>query len=357
MINFTFLTSSEKYTKRLVEDDFIALFGKYIETDIIDIKEETVWLLNNIVANDRNRAVFLETDLLDKIITISQTSGKISLIRNLSCFFKTISYCCEDEIDINRVYKIFEIFSNFIYNVDQTVVSDCLWGLCNLSEYSKIDIKRYMRLKDRLLSINYMYDDQQDVNAILSIIGNMIYSADDIVMEMLYEMDFIEYLEAVLMNIKNSRTVKKVLFVISNICLSKNFLIERFIDSNLCNQAVILLDNQNSKVRKEALWVFNNLTSTRHLSYSSTLINKGIYQQLIRIMDGEVDKEILTKVLHILDNIFFTGETFIDISGTNPLTKKFVDLGGYDILGKLLNHYSHDVYKIVDSMLKTYFKD
>jgi hypothetical protein len=357
MINFTFLISDDIYTKRLVEDDFITLYAKFLDTDIIDIKEETVWLLNNIVANNANKAVFLKTDLLGKIIHISQTCMKISLTRNLSSFFKTMSSSCEEDIDNDQVNKIFEIFSNFIYVSDETVVSDCLWGLSNLSEYSKIDMNRYIRLIDRLLSINYMNDDQKDIIAIMIIFGNLIsIDNNNTLMEILYEKDFIEYLEAVLMNTRNGRSIRKVLFVISNICMSGNFMIERFLDSNLCNQVVSLIDNKNSNIRKEALWVFNNLTAGRHFSHCLTLINRGIYQQLMRVMDDEVDKDMLLKIINILDNIFNTGESLIEISGRNPLTKKFVDIGGYDILEKLLNHYSHEIFQIVGDLLKTYFK-
>lgn len=326
-----------------------------MDIDIVDLKEETIWVLNNIIANKNNKAVFLKTNLLDKIFNISYKGAKISLTRNLSCFFKTISED-PDELDTNILDKIFEIFSNYIYLNDREIVSDCLWGLSNISD-SKIDMNRYIKLIDRLLSIDYMNTNKEDINAILIILGNIIHSADNNVMQLLYEKDIIEYLEAVLMNIKSHKGRGRVLWVVSNLCVSGNFMVEHFLNSNLCNQVVKLIDNSNGYVKKEALWVFNNITAGRHFSHSLTLINKGLFNELMSIMNEIVDKEILMKVLYILENIFYTGEIINQISGKNPLIKKFVDIGGYDCLERLVSHYSIEVYGMADTMLKTYFKN
>jgi hypothetical protein len=317
----------------------------------MDIKEVTIWSLSNIVSDGDCLAVVMNTDLLKKIFNITNIA-KISFIRNLASFFKNISVAYYN-IDTMMVYKLIEIFSNYIYIDDKDVISDCLNGLSILSE-KEVEMELFAKLLNRLLSIDYM---EHDVIEILIIFGNITSRVSNDILESMYEMDLFEYLEAIMLNVKDKRVKRKVLWVVSNLCYSSNCLIDRLLNSNLINQIVKLIDDPLHTVRKEALWVFSNITAGQHFSHCLSLINKGLYSELMNIMNNVCDKEILEKALFVLDNIFSTGVCLVNISGKNPLVKKFEDIGGFDCLEKLQNHYSHDIFKKTEEIIKKYFEN
>jgi hypothetical protein len=340
--------------KRLVDNDYLITFDRLLDYEVIDIKEITIWALGNIISVTDNLESFLSTSILSKIFNLAETKA-MQLIRVIASFFKNLAVP-DAKLSDEMLYNIIDIFSNYIYHNETGIISECLWGLANISDMD-VDMNRFVPLIDRIVSIDYMKMDKGDVTAILLMIGNISASIDKTELENLYKDGIYDYLEAMLFNINDKNVKTKILWVTSNICHNSNIMIEKLLESNFSNQVIKLLDNPIQNVRKEALYVIANIVDNKHFSHSHKLVAKGLYIELISIMNNIYDKEILKHVIFILENIFSSAEVFRDISGDNPLVKKFEDIGGVDCLEKLHNHYCHDIYKQSEELFNKYFNN
>jgi hypothetical protein len=153
---------------------------------------------------------------------------------------------------------------------------------------------------------------------------------------------------------------KEVAWALANLAAGSYHQVEAILESSLLECVLDLLNDMDIQVRREALWIFSNITSNTVIDQCEKLVRLGILEKLVKELEKTTQERLLILCLQILSNTFHAGSYLTNLNGhtelQNPFVKKFECLGGTGILEKLQNHSSFEVFTYATSVLTKYFK-
>ena len=135
--------------------------------------------------------------------------------------------------------------------------------------------------------------------------------------------------------------------------------ISQLLDSSLSETIVNMLTSKNSNIRNKMLDVLTVVTSRNSFIFTSKLVNKGLFNYLLHLMDPEgnfPNVVTLIKCLDVVGNVLSRAEWIEKINGNNVMLDKFKDLEGDVVLEKLMGNPNNEVYIKAEKIYKKYFE-
>lgn len=128
--------------------------------------------------------------------------------------------------------------------------------------------------------------------------------------------------------------------------------IQKCLDEGVFEKVVHLLCNDNSDVKKEAIWALSNALSFSTESQICTLVyEKQCLRGLIAVLEAAPDSKSLIVAMEGLENVLKHGKTH-----ENAFGLEFEKLGGLDILESLQQHKNAEVYAKALKLIEDYFQ-
>lgn len=357
-------------------DGYIRLLA---HQEITEISLQLLWLLSNIVCDvEQYRNIILASDIIDIIfqkinlvLDINSQMQSYNLLRDAfiksSIEFLHNLFNKFEEIPAQlmpQVYKIIPIFTNSYIFRDDQIFSMCIWGLSFISGLSDTEEMKIPQLimnnngdiVNIILALDYDTYKELLIPG-LHIMGNILSVYNNEFVEFTLNLGVIDFLYTIFQTEKSKKIIKKVLWVISNICGGGFEHIKQIVDHQIFNKVIELCNDYDFSTKKEAIFTVNNIcTHKLNFSISTFLVKKGVLEMIIEVLETFKDPVLLQLVLTSLNFILATAIPMSTITGRNSFCSKFEQLGGISALEKMQEHANDNIYRLSLSILENYFK-
>ena len=387
-----------------------------------NIIENIICFIGNVCTNSYKNSliIFQQRKIIDEIIE-QITSGISSNRMEIVCNGINMLSCCIESLNnntnineqlsglinsnIDLLEQCFTLFGNLI-----SFTSTLSGSLCGLSELLLL-LFRYKKISlliDLITNGSDIYNDlfcidYERITCHRSQIIKHVCAIFKIIFELFNESDNYMKLEDNLDNndnrnnfmsytqsneYKNSCFLKTINYIIKDLYLFQNIdtlltnayfkinekeyilemlctivnndsTISQFLDSSLSETIVIMLKHKNFNIKDKMLDILTVVTSRNSFIFTSKLVNKGLLQDLLSLMEPEEgfqNAPTLIKCLDILGNVLSRAEWIQKINGNNVMLDKFKELGGGAVLEKQLGHPNNEVYIKAEKIYKKYFE-
>jgi hypothetical protein len=314
-----------------------------------------IWVLSNIVGEmGQIREIILSSEIFNNVLNLAVTTN-MSLRNNIAAFFVN-SLKDNDQINEQQVYEITKVLMEYIYTTNDLLSYDCLESLSLISNY-RLNV-RAIFLDSHLINRIIAYDfhtHPEYIGPVIKIIGNILFEGDDVV-EYMCELNILDFLMN-FFEIKSRKIKLDLLWTLANFAGGSSYHCKVLADADITRYVFKLAGGHDVELRREALIVIQNISSSKALSVNIDLTKFGIFSLIIDTFNTITDWETVMLALDILENLFVSAKDISKINGTNTMAKKFEELGGLSSLEGLLNHYNHNVYKKAEALIQTYYKN
>lgn len=154
----------------------------------------------------------------------------------------------------------------------------------------------------------------------------------------------------------------KLINVLIALCDSETFYINIF--ESLSNPILILINNINCpdyKIRKKVLIALEKLTEKQELKISNELVKNQIFNEIKNVIDIDSSycgkEDMIISCLNIIHNLLIVGDIIKSFGGKNTTLIALENYGGKEIIEKLLNHESKNIYERASVIIKEYFNN
>ena len=402
LINFSFHGNKDE-CEFLIKEQFLEYHYFFLEKSSNDeIINNIIIFLNNLCITSQYFAnlifsykeeIFLK--LLNDYIISSLNTKKTSLLKQIvdlyDSYLKNWKGPMEDSnefpVNISICENLFKIFCELI-NIDATFEKS-VWGLGflhkilykynhlnELSEmilfqeahllyfsitgfeydqpsYNENDDSPLINLIPACQIIKYLFKTYNDIED--SNVKRLLSEKIEFVMKKCFILDIFENLfkEGL-----SSLIAKTILITIRYIALNDNYYMMILENKSLIQRIINFVYHEDYKLRKKALKILKILSEHSALQLNSTLMKLGIFPALIKGINPyniiTYDVEILLPSLDIILNILKNGE-ILSFIGRNNYLYNFENLGGKEILEKLLGNPNDEVYKKTEFIIDTFF--
>jgi hypothetical protein len=152
----------------------------------------------------------------------------------------------------------------------------------------------------------------------------------------------------------------KLINVLIALCDSETFYINVF--ECLANPILILINNINCpdyKIRKKVLTALEKLTDKQELKIGNELVKNQIFNEIKNVIDMDFSycgkEDMIISCLNIIYNLLVIGDIIKSFGGKNNTLEAFENYGGKEMIEKLLNHESKNIYERASTIIKQYF--
>ena len=386
----------------LVDDNLIKFhkfFLTYVSNELILINIlrmiYNICLNNSLITNKLlNYNNYEIINLLNDYISSGIKSNKKSIVNKIldiySCYTNIIRYDLKydkkyinikilEEIYLAALQSIFmnnkDIFSNSIYLIGS--IYKILFKTNNIKILSDF-ILNYDNCK---LMVSYILDydystSAEDINDFCNILCFIIKCeshCDDLPTKKELEKfindvnsnningDEIILIITPLLQKNYAKKIKsKLINVLIALCDSETFYINLF--ESLANPILILINNINCpdyKIRKKVLTAFEKLTDKQELKIGNELVKNQIFNEIKYVIDRDFSycgkEDMIISCLNIIYNLLVIGDIIKSFGGKNNTLEAFENYGGKEMIEKLLNHESKNIYERAYTIIKQYF--
>ena len=154
----------------------------------------------------------------------------------------------------------------------------------------------------------------------------------------------------------------KLINVLIALCDSETFYINVF--ESLSNPILILINNINCpdyKIRKKVLIALEKLTEKQELKISNELVKNQIFNEIKNVIDIDSSycgkEDMIISCLNIIHNLLIVGDIIKSFGGKNTTLIALENYGGKEIIEKLLNNESKNIYERASVIIKEYFNN
>ena len=386
----------------LVDDNLIKFhkfFLTYVSNELILINIlrmiYNICLNNSLITNKLlNYNNYEIINLLNDYISSGIKSNKKSIVNKIldiySCYTNIIRYDLKydkkyinikilEEIYLAALQSIFmnnkDIFSNSIYLIGS--IYKILFKTNNIKILSDF-ILNYDNCK---LMVSYILDydystSAEDINDFCNILCFIIKCeshCDDLPTKKELEKfindvnsnningdEIILIITPLLQKNYTKKIKSKLINVLIALCDSETFYINLF--ESLANPILILINNINCpdyKIRKKVLTAFEKLTDKQELKIGNELVKNQIFNEIKYVIDRDFSycgkEDLIISCLNIIYNLLVIGDIIKSFGGKNNTLEAFENYGGKEMIEKLLNHESKNIYERASTIINQYF--
>jgi len=342
----------------VIENGVIQSFINGLGSPSHDLIEQCLWGLGNIAGDSSKfRDMVIESGAIEPMANILESVTKLSMKRNGTW---ALSNICRGKPapPFGLVARTVPVFANFLKNdPDEEVLVDSAWGLSYCSATNEgIDAVLSQDVTLRLAEL-LGHHFTGLILPVLRVVGNIISGNDEQTGKMLKELKLLPNLLALTSNQK--KTIRKETFwILSHIAAGPPVQFESIMgNSAFVEKIIYAASNDSHEVRREAAYVLSNSTSSCTPAQIFRLLNNGVFNCLIELLDSTNDQRILLVALEGVGNCLKWGSEFNlnNEDGKNKFVVQMEEVGGLDKLEALQSHAKNEVYEMAIKILETYF--
>ena len=360
LTNITAGTSD--HTHAVTDAGAVPQFVQLMSSPSDDVREQAVWALGNIAGESPEcRDLVLHAGALAPLLSQLSTDSKLAMLRNATF---TLSNFCRGKPQpvLELVTPALPKLATMIYTTDQEVLTDACWALSYLSNGSNDRIQAVVEsdgVCSRLVELLMHSSPNVQIPA-LRTLGN-VATGSDTQTQVVIDCGVLPALLSLLQSPKKSIR-KEACWIISNIAAGTRDQIQCVIEENLIEPLVevLLIEEEDLGVKKEAAWVISNATATGTPDQIKHLVTHGCIRPLCDLL-GCPDAKVITVALEGLENILKTGLAEAKALGAffkfHEYAARVTEAGGLFKLEDLQGHDDTEICHTAIHMLETYFSD
>ncbi len=314
------------------------------------------------------RNTLLLSPILDKIRGITYNAlnyNNLNLLKSCSNFLLFSLNHDRLTIDLyDAIMKIATILNSLILNTSGEIFSNSLWALMHLTNIEDTNLARTLyetlmakngEVLIKILSIDFDNSKTELVSTI-RIIGNLLSLDNEEFIDYVLDFNIFSFFDKVLSTEKNKKIKHEVICATCNLIKEINKLfIKQLVESNLFNRILIIANEYDIKLKKEAVSFIYNICLNTNFNISTELVKKGTFRILIELLEITSDHQIILLSLHSIDKIIASGEFLKSVLKGNTIAKKFEAVGGCECLEKFQMHLNLKIYEKAMEILEKYF--
>ncbi len=341
-------------TKEVLDRGAVPLFVRLLSSPADEVREQAIWALGNIAGDSPDfRNIVLMSGAIPAIILQLSQNPKLTMARNATW---TLSNLCRGKPppQFEIVQQALPTLASLLHSTDHEVLADTCWALSYLSDgpnqniQALIDTGVCQRLVELLLHV--MPTVQTPA---LRTVGNIV-TGDDVQTQAMINCSVLPCLFSLLRCPKKSIR-KEACWTISNITAGNSHQIQAVIDSGIFTVLIELLSTSEFDIKKEAAWALSNATSGGTPHQIRYLVSQNCLKPLIELLECQ-DPKIIIVALDGLDNILRVGDETARETGQPNLYCSYIEeIGGGEILERLQDNPSNDIFQKAFKIIETYF--
>ena len=326
-----------------------------LDCSVEEIKSQTIWLVSNLVSDsEKIREALIENKIFDKILTILASTNNENYI-NLSAWAISNFFKVKPIPNYDICKKAFKAIAKavLIYNKDD---QDFITDVCF---FFSVVTHKYKEFNQEIIDTGLLqkiikFLEIKKKNIILTslrIIGNIACTDNANQTQKLIDLGILDKLKYSLFN-ESMSIRRESAFILSNIAAGTQKQIEIVIEQNFLQILYKVFNNDNPKVKKEAIIAIANMTTVESEKYMKKLFEDNILMIILDLLKNEDAYNIIIG-LEILVNIF----VFMEKKGRKKeFQNECEKMGITDILEKLQMNENQIVYDKTLKILDTYFE-
>ena len=325
-----------------------------LDCPIEEIKSQTIWLVSNLVTDSLQiRDSLIDNKILDKILTILASTNNNNYI-NISTWCISNFFRVKPIPKYDLCLKIFNVITRVVL-IDDKNDEDFIDNVCFFfyAVTHKYKVLNKEIIETGLLKRLIYYLDNKKRSIILTclgIVGNIACTDDANQTQILIDLGILDKLKYTLFN-ESMNVRKESAFILSNITVGTQKQIEAVIKQNFLQILYKVYNNDNPKVKKEAIMAIANFTLVEDEQYMKKNFEDNILMIILELLKNE-DAFYVAIGLEMLANIFAFGEKN---DKKKEIQNECEKIGISDILEKLQMHENQIVYEKTIKILDTYF--
>jgi len=340
---------SSDLTYTLMEAGVLPHLVPLLRVEDPQLREQAAWCLGNI-AGDRveYRDMILDSPvILDSLVLNLQHPANISMLQNVTWTVSNLCRGSKSKPALNKVAPFVPVLKNIIERCgDEATIVDACWALSYISD------------------------------------------GEDARLEVIVQSGLCETLIHTLRN-GTAKSIPPCLRTLGNVVTGTDQHTQTAIDAGLLRELVVLMENEKTSVRKEAVWTASNITAGTKAQIGAFLAMPGLPEALFQqLEDGEwsVQKEAAWTVANICNSgsseliqciverhnaigplcalLSATDAKIITLmlSALESILKvsteysvQIEEAGGLDTIEDLQNHSDDKIYQQARTLIETYF--
>jgi importin subunit alpha-2 len=238
-----------------------------------------------------------------------------------------------------------------LHSENKSVISDVCWAFSYLSDGSNDRIELVVKsgVLPRLVQL-LKSGDIRFVAPALRTVGNIATGDDNQTQAILEAGDLLPALKP-LLDWNKAQIVKETCWTLSNVAAGNPAQIQMLIDADVLPGVMNILATAEFRIKGEAMWVVANILSGGSQSQIEHLIRLGALPKLCTMLSTKDVKSVLV-VLESIAAIL----SFADKMGClEEATICVEECGGLDLIEKLQESESEDVYRHAVAIIEKYF--
>ncbi|KAJ3126946.1 Importin alpha subunit (Karyopherin alpha subunit) (Serine-rich RNA polymerase I suppressor protein) [Nowakowskiella sp. JEL0407] len=316
-----------EHTLVIVNAGFVPVLIDLLSCGSGSVRSQAAWTLGNIAGeNSLLRDSVINAGILEPLLQIwhckfDDDFKKRSALHVAIWVFANL--CRWKRPDWTQLCKAFPIILQVINYNDDEIVSEACWALSRIfhSKHEVIDELIRSGVVDKLVQL-LESPKPSILNPVLRALTNIASGSDDQT-QLIINAGVLPRIKPILY--KQSFSVRQeALMVISNIAAGTRNQVQSLIDGEvMADVLVIMSDEINMGLKKEACWVLSNATSVKDYDQIRYLVNAGVYVTVLQFLGQTLDDyQAMQKALECLGNIFTAGG---EDANTNPFVKYLRD--------------------------------
>ena len=206
---------------------------------------------------------------------------------------------------------------------DMNIVEETLYAIKELTSYHEIaTIDSLTTIFDPLMKYIYCETLTIQETSIITI-GNLVNLNDSITISFIH-LGLVKVLSKA---ISNTKFIKEICWVLSNIACSGQIAIKEMIQENIYDKMIVLTNNKDFRIIKEAIWVLLNSIISANAKQIEELSSKEIIERIIEILKlKDIDLQ------------------FIILDGLMKIIKKMKSDKMFDVLQNIIERLEKNSY-------------
>jgi len=227
--------NKDEYTNIIRETDIQYFIIELIKTCSLEVKEKSLWVLGNILANNiEMRDKLLTTSLLETLYQIFYSIEiPKQLIDSAIWVFSNLTQG-KPSPPLDKFTRFFPLLKSLLKSESKSTVNDTLWTISYLTDRNVEAVNILADYIDFPLIIKSIASNNiNDIIPALRIIGNVCTTDNGEIVRKIYQLNTLEILQQLLKDQTMENLHKEACWVLSNIAMGPSECLIQFFDCQL----------------------------------------------------------------------------------------------------------------------------
>jgi importin subunit alpha-6/7 len=333
---------------------------KMFRSKNLNIKVHTVWALSNLAGDcDDFKKMICTKELMERVYELLQEVSTLDFLKVLAWAMTNFTQGCGK---FTQEYRELALqVAKFLMKIeDDEIEQSTMWVICSLTSGDDNDnwIFEEMRTEEFGIFDLVRKHSKSDIADILiscvRICINATASNDELA-QMFIDEDLLKDLTP-LIHHKSPEVRKEILLVISNLSASNaGFQIDYLMSQPIFKQGLMLINDTSDKVRWEASWIYNNLSSSCSEEQLLQTLSLGVLDYIKEALAFK-DPEIVIFLLKFIEALLKAGQHESEQAGdTSNQVAVLLDESGCLTALENAQDMQDEIYNKIGEIIETYY--